>query len=208
MFATLILAAALGASPQDAVSIAPKPDLGAYSEATARAGKTGDAQVRLALWCEAHGLTAERLKHLSLAVLYEPAHPMARGLMGLVAYRGRWERPEQVSLEVQDDPAHKARIKEYLQRRVHLSERADDHWKLAIWCEQNGLKEQAIAHLHQVLRLDPRARARGSTWATRESAGAGSARGGRGRQGRGAAAAEGEHALEADSREAAQWPSK
>ena len=25
-----------------------------------------------------------------------------------------------------------------------------------MWCEQNGLKEQAIAHLRQVLRLDPR----------------------------------------------------
>ncbi len=39
---------------------------------------------------------------------------------------------------------------------MQLHERADDHWKLAIWCEQNGLKEQAKAHLHQVLRLDPK----------------------------------------------------
>ena len=60
--------------------------------------------------------------------------------MGLVAYRGKWERPDQVSRQVQDDPERKARIQEYLQRRVQLRERADDHWKLAIWCEQNGLE--------------------------------------------------------------------
>ena len=47
-----------------------------------------DAHVRLALWCESHGLTAERLKHLSLAVLYDPSNMLARGLMGLVALHG------------------------------------------------------------------------------------------------------------------------
>ena len=127
-----------------------------YRSAAAVTRHDPDAHVRLALWCEAHGLTAERLKHLSLAVLYDPANVLARGLMGLVAYRGKWERPDEVSRRVEDDPETRARIKEYLKRRVQLGERADDHWKLALWCEQNGLEEQASAHLHQVLRFDPK----------------------------------------------------
>ena len=32
---------------------------------------------------------------------------------------------------------------------------ADDHWKLALWCEQNGLTPEAEAHLVAVTRLDP-----------------------------------------------------
>ena len=64
--------------------------------------------VRLALWCEAHGLTAERLKHLSLAVLYDPSNTLARGLMGLVAYHGKWDRPDVVGQQIQNDPARQA----------------------------------------------------------------------------------------------------
>ena len=33
--------------------------------ALAQVGRDADAHVRLALWCEAHGLSAERLKHLA-----------------------------------------------------------------------------------------------------------------------------------------------
>ena len=36
-----------------------------YQQAKANAGRTPDDQVKLAYWCEAHGLTAERLKHLN-----------------------------------------------------------------------------------------------------------------------------------------------
>ena len=88
-------------------------------------------------------------------MLYDPTNALARGLMGLVAYHGKWERPEQVSQEVQDDPERKARIKEYLERRAKAPDRAEDQWKLALWCEQNDLKQQATAHLFRVLQLDP-----------------------------------------------------
>ena len=71
-------------------------DLAAYQAADSKAGRDAGAHVRLSLWCEARGLTAERLKHLSLAVLYDPANALARGLMGLVAYRDKWERPDAV----------------------------------------------------------------------------------------------------------------
>ena len=36
-----------------------------------------------------------------------------------------------------------------------------DQWKLAVWCEQNGLTQQADVHLREVLRLDPK---RESAW--------------------------------------------
>ena len=57
----------------------------------AKAGKDSQAQVKLALSCEAHGLNAERLKHLSQAVLSDPRNVTARGLLGLIASGSRWE---------------------------------------------------------------------------------------------------------------------
>jgi hypothetical protein len=126
-----------------------------YQTAKKEAGRDAQAHVRLALWCEAHGMSAERVKHLATAVLYDPSNALARGLMGLVAYQGKWQRPEDVSRQVQDDPRRKALMQEYLQRRARTSDKADDQWKLALWCEQNGLKDQAIAQCHAVLRRDP-----------------------------------------------------
>ncbi len=156
MSAFLLSIALLGADDPPAVTTAAaNPALDAYRAAVAETGKNADAQVRLALWCEAHGLTAERMKHLALAVLYEPKNALARGLMGLVAYQGKWERPEQVSQEVQSNAEQKARIKEYLDRRTKAPDRVEDQWKLAFWCEQNDLKSQAIAHLFRVVQLDP-----------------------------------------------------
>jgi hypothetical protein len=43
-----------------------------------------------------------------------------------------------------------------MQRRVKAPDKADDQWKLALWCEQNGMNEQASAHLHRSVQLDPR----------------------------------------------------
>src|SRR4051794_39079412 len=79
-------------------------DIQAYEAERAKAGKDPDAHVRLAFWCEAHGMFAERARHLALAVLNSPSHPLARGLMGLVAYEGHWQRPEVVSDKVTADP--------------------------------------------------------------------------------------------------------
>ena len=133
----------------------PNRPLETYRDALAKTGKNADAHVRLALWCEAHGLTAERLKHLSLAVLYDPTNALARGLMGLVAYHGKWDRPDVVGQQIQNDPAHQAIVKEYLDRRARTPDTADAQMKLAAWCEEKGLKEQAIAHYTAVTRIDP-----------------------------------------------------
>ena len=103
MVCTVLMCCALlgAATGGDVASSASAPaDLSVYDAAKNRAGKSGDAHVRLALWCEAHGMTAERLKHLGLAVLYDPANTVARGLLGLVPYEGKWGRPEVVGQKI------------------------------------------------------------------------------------------------------------
>jgi hypothetical protein len=132
------------------------PVRSAYEAARKEAGGDAQAQILLALWCEQHGMTAERMTHLAAAVLQDPSNALARGLMGLVAYNGKWERPDQISREAREDPKRKALMQEYLERRAKTSETADGQFKLATWCEQNGLKAQATAHFQRVIRLDPR----------------------------------------------------
>lgn len=129
-------------------------DLATY-EAAQAAGRDPEAHIRLALWCEAHGLQAERVKHLAIAVLNEPKNATARGLMGLVEYRGRWQRPEAVSQAVEGDDAFNANLERYHERRIKAPQTAEGQWKLALWCEENQLKDQSCAHLMAVISLDP-----------------------------------------------------
>jgi hypothetical protein len=126
-----------------------------YRAAASQVGRDAEAHVKLALWCEAHGLGAERLRHLAIAVLTDPANATARGLMGLVAYRGKWQRPDAVAEQVKADEATAAALAEYNARRIRTPDTADAQWKLALWCEENGLKAEATAHLAAVVRLDP-----------------------------------------------------
>lgn len=69
MVVTLLVASLLAAGPTAAPESA---DLAAYREARDRAGKEPGAQVRLALWCEQHGLTEQRARHLALALVADP----------------------------------------------------------------------------------------------------------------------------------------
>src|SRR4051794_41122040 len=148
-----------------------KPDMAAYETARARAGRDADAQVKLALWCEANGLDAERIKHLTLATLLDPAHAAARGLLGLVNFQGKWARPDEVSRSVRDDPTRNAFVREYMDRRVKTPETPDDQWRLALWCEQAGLSDQAAAHFLRVVKLDPGREAAGRRLGYRRTGG-------------------------------------
>jgi Pretoxin HINT domain len=151
--AILVCAACANLEPTDSVAgVRPEPGaMTAYEAARARAGRDADAHVRLALWCESHGLEAERLRHLAIAVLADPSHAAARGLMGLVAYRGGWRSPEAVSLQIGSDEA----LTSYNARRARMVDSADAHWKMAVWCEQQGLNPEATAHLTRVVQLEP-----------------------------------------------------
>src|SRR4051794_14370727 len=110
----LVCTGSIAAPPTD--RIAPDQDRVAYETAEARVGRNSEAHVGLALWCEAHGLEAEKLKHLALAVLIDPKSASARGLLGMVAYRGRWQRPDAVAEEVRADAA----LAEYNARRARV----------------------------------------------------------------------------------------
>ena len=67
-----------GREPGSLSTTGPHPSIKARhrclpDEAAGQGRQDADAQVRLALWCEAHGLRAERMKHLALAVF--TTHP-------------------------------------------------------------------------------------------------------------------------------------
>jgi Pretoxin HINT domain len=131
-------------------------DRSAYEAAAAKAGKNATANVQLALWCEAHGFMAERAKHLTLAVSLDPANTQARGLLGLVPFQGKWAKPNQVEQEIQNDPRFQALFREYLDRRVQAPRnKADAQLRLANWCLEHGLNEEAMAHYFLVTRLEP-----------------------------------------------------
>ena len=130
-------------------------DLETYQAARANAGRDPDANVRLALWCEAHGLDAERLKHLSLAALADPTHASARALLGMVSENGRWGRPESIAARIKADPNAVELRAEYELRRAKTGTNPDEYWKLARWCERVGLDAEATAHDTDVTRLDP-----------------------------------------------------
>jgi len=154
MLGALLLGAAMAAQPAPPVD-SRAANLRAYEEAKARAGRDADAQVDLALWCEQRGLTAERVKHLTLAVLRNPDHALARGLLGMVSYNGKWRTPEEVRDAIDRDPEARAAMQEYLERRAATADTADAQAKLARWCEDRGLVDQATAHYKAVVRLDP-----------------------------------------------------
>jgi hypothetical protein len=130
-------------------------DLAVYQAARKNAGRDADAHVRLALWCEAHGLSAERAKHLALAMMYDPGNALARGLTGLISYKGKWGRPETIAKQIQTDPERQSLLREYFDRRANTPSKPDAQSRLAAWCAEKGLKEEAIAHYNEVLRLDP-----------------------------------------------------
>jgi hypothetical protein len=158
----LVCSAMLAAAPAD-----PAADLKAYEGLRAGAGPDAASQVKVALWCEAHGLNAERLKHLARAVLADPRNAAARGLLGLVAFRDRWETPEAVSRKVQEDEALAAKLAQYNarrealedairnDRRMNRSRASRSHVALALWCEQKGLTAEAKAHLTSAVVIDP-----------------------------------------------------
>ena len=53
-----------------------------YEAVRAKAGNDPAALVKLSLWCEAHGLTVERGKHLMDAIGIDPANLAGAGCWG------------------------------------------------------------------------------------------------------------------------------
>jgi len=155
MFTAWIVGAALGVAGA-ADRAVESADRSAYEAARASAGRDADALVRLALWCEARGMEPEKTTHLTRAILVDPDHAKARGLLGYVRRDGKWLRPSEAARAVEDSPEQRALLAEYLERRAKTRDSADDQYRLALWCEERGLEQPMAAHLHRTLQLDPR----------------------------------------------------
>ena len=152
MLPTLLLGAALFAATPAAP---PAPDLDEYEAARSQVRRNPEGHIKLALWCEVHGLSAEAAKHLALAVLTDPENARARGLMGLVDFGGRWRRPEAVGAMRGGRRGAVGETGRVQRRRGRAAGTADSHWRLALWCEEVGLDAEAQAHLSCTVRLDP-----------------------------------------------------
>jgi hypothetical protein len=74
------------------------------------------------------------------------------------------QTPSPLQPKAQEKPAPKAAVKvdtgqalaEYNALREKTASTAAAQWKLALWCEEHGLKAEAYAHFSEVVRLDPR----------------------------------------------------
>jgi hypothetical protein len=120
-----------------------------------------DPLIRQALECEATGQTAECLRLLALALQAEPASTTARGLMGQINLDGQWlDLRAAVNNELSNQD-RAALLERYKARRGAIPDTASAHWKLALWCAEQGLQAESIAHLTHVTRLEP---ANGAAW--------------------------------------------
>jgi hypothetical protein len=126
-----------------------------YAAFAAHVGRDASAHLRLASWCDAHGLPAERRKHLLIALEIAPDHAAARGLLGQMADKGRWRTPEEIIADVNGNAELTANLGRYHARRDRIPDTAEAHWQLAKWCEENGLEPEAKVHLAAVVRLNP-----------------------------------------------------
>jgi hypothetical protein len=146
--------------------------------------------VSQALAAESKGQADERNALLRQAVVADPDHPAARGLLGEWADGGAWRSAAD---PVSPDPALAAAHETYQARRTKLlaeesaarerlkamgrlpgrgaecataraeldRETARNHAGLAAWCDSAGLTTEATAHRIAALRLDP---SREATW--------------------------------------------
>lgn len=167
MLVALLVLALAGDSPAGSPSA---EEMATYRAARATAGRDANAHVKLALWCEAHGLNPEKVEHLAIAVTADPANAVARGLMGMVKDGGAWVRPDGVGERIQKDKDLSDKLAEYKSKRAELQDRfepkgngarfsraaaAKAHARLGAWCEKSGLQAEATAHYTSAVVLAP-----------------------------------------------------
>ena len=113
-------------------------DLKTYEGLKLKAGRDPGAEVKLALWCEAHGLGSERMKHLARAVLVDPKNTAARGLLGSLESNGRWESLDRARERISTDSARLAHLPEYERRRAKLTDDEIRSQRVRDRLEQDG----------------------------------------------------------------------
>ena len=76
-----------------------------YAAARVKAGKDAAAHVQLALWCEAHGMTAERIEHLNLATSLEASNVLAAACLDWSIFRANGPSPNKLKSKFRTIPA-------------------------------------------------------------------------------------------------------
>ncbi len=86
------------AEPEVAAAEKPEPAqaLAEYNVKRIKTPKTADAQWKLALWCEQHGLDAEAKAHFATVVSLDPRREVAWKRLGYKKYNGQWMDDEQI----------------------------------------------------------------------------------------------------------------
>lgn len=120
----------------------------AYNELVAKAGRDAEAHVRLALWCEARGMTEKRAKHLAIAVQFDPTNSLARGLLGQIEDQGEWKSAESIKKRVESDEALADKLSQYNTRRAKINEMEEARRKRIGELEANGRVLEAQAYRH------------------------------------------------------------
>ena len=137
-----------GSNAPAKVNVAGAGDDQTYDELVAQAGRDAEAHVRLALWCEARGMTEKRAKHLALAVQFDPTNSLARGLMGQIEDRGAWKSAESIKKRVESDEALAETLSQYNTRRAKINEMEEARRKIVGDLERNGNVLEAQAYRH------------------------------------------------------------
>ncbi len=145
----LILAVLLSDAPT------PSAILDEYRAADLHAGASAGDRVILALWCEEHGLPAGRREQLEKALAIDPDDRAARGLLGFVRDGDRWVSRDEAGEKLRSDSSLAKALADYNTFRDGARGTVADQWRLALWCEANGLPAEALAHFTVVTRLDP-----------------------------------------------------
>jgi hypothetical protein len=108
-----------------------------------------------ALIAESRGQISDRSREMAKSLLIDPDNAKARGLSGYVRYHGEWIKTDRIIEKFEARPEFILHYKEYNVRRAEASDDADGHWKIAVWCEEHGLTDEALAHYRVTVDLDP-----------------------------------------------------
>lgn len=128
----------------------------AYETAKAPGSRlSANVDVARAIAAERQGDAKARARGLAKALLVDPDHIQARGLSGFIRYRGEWVKPDRIVERIERSSELQSLYREYELRRAKTKNTADEQWKIAIWCEEHGLTEEANAHFLVVGNLDP-----------------------------------------------------
>ena len=123
----------------------------AFKPAKAAAGNDPAKLVKLALWCEQHGMRDQQCALLEQVVKLDPNNAAARGLLGQVSYQGRWETPEAVSKRMKEDEAHDSKLAEYnalrdrVERDTEVERRTVDNFERSGFQRQGRCKSSSVS---------------------------------------------------------------